>query len=193
MGNLLRSTTETAMHIVAEYIREVKCPVIIDATCGRGNDTVALAKAATGEFVLFAFDIQAEAIESTSKLLRENGFDTSMKNLHIIRDSHLNVDKYTESIDAAVFNLGYLPGGDKSVTTCGSISVSAVMKAVDMLNPNGIVAVTMYDGHKEGRAEKEMILEKLECLDSRIYHVAYLKLVNQHRNPPETVFVTRKV
>lgn len=198
MSNLLRSTTETALHIVSVYMKKKESPVIVDATCGRGNDTLALLKmvAEKNDFRIFAFDIQREAIHSTQRLLQDEGFGSMTDpdgSVRIIQESHVNLDKYVEKIDGAVFNLGYLPGGDKSVTTETSESIEAVMKAVKLLAVDGIIAVTMYEGHEEGAIEKAKLLKELAELDSRTYHVAFSQLINQKNNPPETVFITRKV
>lgn len=195
MSNLLRSTTATAMHIVCEYIKEMKSPVMVDATCGRGHDTLALAKAAipAGDFRLLAFDIQEEAAASTLELLRAELPEALDGRVQVIQESNANIGRYVDALDVAVFNLGYLPGGDKRITTRSAETAAAVTGAVDMLNVNGIIAVTTYSGHEEGVAEKEALLKLLAELDSRRYHVAFVNLLNQHRNPPETVFVTRKV
>ena len=81
---------------------------------------------------------------------------------------------------------------DKSVTTVTSSSITAISKALKMLNVDGICAITVYSGHSEGMKEKGAIMEYLSHLDSSIFHVTHLNLLNQHNCPPELIFITRK-
>ena len=57
----------------------------------------------------FGFDIQKEALDNTKSLLEESGID----NFKLILDSHENILNYVSSFKGVVFNLGYLPKGDK--------------------------------------------------------------------------------
>ena len=59
------------MSVTLSYID--KGDTVIDATCGTGKDTLALAKAAGRDGCVYAFDIQEEAIRRTKDRLRENG------------------------------------------------------------------------------------------------------------------------
>ena len=52
------------------------------------------------------------------------------------------------------FNLGYLPGGNKQVTTTAEDTETAVRRAADLIRKDGVVTVVMYDGHGEGAREK---------------------------------------
>lgn len=45
--------------------------IVVDATCGNGNDTLLLAKLVGNEGKVFAFDIQNAAIENTNLLLQK--------------------------------------------------------------------------------------------------------------------------
>ena len=90
--------------------------IIVDATAGNGNDTLKLARLVGNEGKIYAFDIQKSAIEKTRELLLNEGLYGN--NVELIEDSHSNVDLHVkENIDFAIMNLGYLPGGDKSIFT----------------------------------------------------------------------------
>ncbi len=189
--NLITKTTDLAMKIVLEYIEEGD--VVVDATAGNGHDTLVLAEAVGEHGKVLAFDIQKKALENTEKLLEENGM---LKRTSLINDSHENIEKYLDSTElspsAVIFNLGYLPLGDKSITTNGKSSIKAIESASKLIKLGGIVALVLYSGHEEGKEEKQMILDMLRGLCSSKYHVAYTSMLNQENNPPEIVWITRK-
>ena len=94
--------------------------------------------------------------------------------------------KYVSSpVKLVVFNLGYLPGADKSVTTLTSSTLDAVQSALELLAKDGLVCITMYSGHQQGAEEKHALLEFAENLDSKYWHVSYISMLNQRKNPPE--------
>lgn len=208
MKNIIQSTTQLALHIAKPYIREGQA--VVDATCGNGQDTLALAKAvfsgrretAASETVhklaaaprLLAFDIQQRAIDATAGLLTEEGFGAELDggSIKLIRDSHENMDDYLSEACLVMFNLGYLPGGDKEITTCTESTMKAISKAAGMLTKGGLLSVAMYSGHPEGAKEKAELLAFAEGLDSKIYHAAYVNMLNQPNNPPELLLITRK-
>ena len=71
--NLLQNTTQLAQAIWAHYLSPQLASgayAAVDATCGRGNDTVWLA-ARCGR--VYAFDIQPDAIASTREALQAAG------------------------------------------------------------------------------------------------------------------------
>ena len=90
-----------------------KNDIVVDMTIGNGNDTLFLAK--TSAKKIFAFDVQNQAITNTNDLLEKNNLADKCE---VILDSHENFDKYIEeNIQAVVFNLGYLPNADHTITT----------------------------------------------------------------------------
>lgn len=191
MSNIIQTTTELAMYIVSGYIKAGD--VLVDATCGNGHDTLSLSGKSPGK--LYAFDIADQAISNTRRLLISNGFQNRLDDgsIQLICDSHENIDVYIrEPVKAVIFNLGYLPGGDKSLTTSEHSTCSAVSKALTLLAKDGIVCITMYSGHHEGKGEKEALLHMAEALDSGKYHTAYVNMLNQKNYPPEILLITKK-
>ncbi len=191
MSNIIQTTTEFAMFIVSGYISPGD--VLVDATCGNGHDTLKLLKHEPS--ALYAFDIQQQAIDSTENLLISNGFAGRLADgtVKLIRDSHENMDSYIAApVKAVVFNLGYLPGGTKSVVTESGSTAAAVRKALNLLQKDGIVCITMYSGHSGGSEEKAALLSMAGELDSGIYHTAYISITNQKNHPPEILLITRK-
>jgi len=191
MSNLLTKTTELAMYIATAYTFP-GC-VIIDATCGNGHDTLVLAASEPSK--LYAFDIQQQAIDNTVTLLKANGYEDRLESgtISIICDSHSNMQAHViEPADLIVFNLGYLPGGSKAITTSATETKEAIISSLDLLNKGGLLCITMYSGHPEGKSEKELLMQMAQVLDPKVYHVAYVNFINQHNAPPEILLITRK-
>lgn len=129
---------------------------VIDATCGNGHDTVALAKLLPHGKV-FAFDLQEAAIEKTRERLIQEGME---ERVTLFFQSHETFpDMLPEAIKLIVYNLGYLPGGDKSVTTKTGTSIKSINSALKLLKKRGVVFITLYPGHPEGEIEAKAILE----------------------------------
>lgn len=208
MVNIIRSATKFALYIARAYIDENS--IVVDATCGNGRDTLALAKASPA--MLYAFDVQHIAISSTCKLLESEGFRPRVcvpgddryndSSILLIRDSHENMEEYLEKYqavrsdvphaDVIMFNLGYLPGGDKKLTTRLRSTLSALKSSLRLLSPGGLICITMYSGHEAGAEEKAGLLTFVKELDPCIFHVNCVNMLNQPNCPPELLLITRK-
>lgn len=202
------------MHIVGAYVKPGD--VVVDATCGNGKDTLALA--AMNPARLYAFDVQGNAVRETVRLLEENGYGGRLISgckgssagasdpgavIIVEQLAHEDTgDYFRERLDdipgadaplkAVVFNLGYLPGGDKQITTKAETTLAAVRSAMELLAHDGLICLTMYSGHPEGREEKAALLRFAEELDEKTWHCAYISMTNQHSDPPEILLITRK-
>lgn len=155
------------------------CGVYIDFTMGRGRDTLFLCSIAPEGRVL-AFDIQPSALEQTAALLKEN----NVSNAELILDSHDNFPKYySGEIDGGLFNLGFLPGGDKSITTKRGSTLSAVKSAMAALKRGGAIGVAVYPGHEEGRLEGEQLQRYFETIDKKLYDIFIYRLLNVPDSP----------
>ena len=153
----------------------------VDFTMGNGHDTLWLCRAVGGEGRVWAFDIQEQALASTRALLEK---ELEFQNYTLVLDSHANAAKYVDRpICAGVFNLGYLPGGDKSVTTLRSSTLPAVRAAIEMLAPDGIILVAVYPGHEEGRLEGEALAQMLAEYSRFEYCVSSFRMVNSPSSP----------
>ena len=67
---------------------------------------------------------------------------------------------------AAVFNLGYLPGGDKSIATCPKTTAVAIREAAKLLGCGGVITVLAYVGHDGGAEEASAVENVLAQLAS---------------------------
>lgn len=166
---------------------DINPKIIADMTMGNGNDSYKLLEAFP-KAKLFAFDIQDQALVKTREKL--NNFDeVSFK---LIKDSHENIDKYIDRLDIFIFNFGYLPGSDKTITTLSDSSLRAVKKALELLRPLGIGFMVFYPGHKEGRIEYELAKEYLAKLDQKLFNVFEINMINQASNPAILIGVEKR-
>lgn len=134
--------------------------VVVDATAGNGNDTLFLARLVGAEGRVYAFDIQKQALEATRRLLHANGIEPGRVRLRAA--GHETMAREVEPSDhgriaAVVFNLGYLPGGDKKRITRPETTVAALRAAVRLLAPDGRIAVVLYTGHPGGKEEADAV------------------------------------
>ena len=180
---------------ITEYVHELmkqrvhEGSVVIDATMGNGHDTLYLAKLVGHEGRVFAFDIQEQAIESTHQLLKENKF---VSRVELILQSHADMEFPENSIDFVVFNLGYLPGADKKVTTKGSSTIQAVEKSLKALKVGGLLILVVYWGHEEGKVEKESVEQFVEQIPYPEFMVLRYQYVNPGNHPPFVFAIERR-
>ena len=153
----------------------------VDFTMGNGHDTLFLSKAIGENGKLYAFDIQDQALNNTRQRLIENNCP---ENYILIKASHSLVKDYVkEKINVGVFNLGYLPGGDKSVTTLRETTLPAVDAAIELLADDGIILIAIYPGHAEGDAEGRLLTERLSVLDRKQICVSRFTILNSPTSP----------
>ena len=139
----------------------------IDATCGNGHDTLFLAQFLTSGS-LFAFDIQEKALANTKKLLQEHGIKN--QKFCFFQQSHTIFKKslFNCPIKLIVYNLGYLPGSDKKLTTLTQNTLISLEKALDLIIPGGALSIIAYPGHEEGKKETEAIEIWIENLKKQV-------------------------
>src|SRR5882672_6066525 len=89
----------------------------IDATCGGGHDTLLLTELLLdkGSSGVIAIDIQEEAISRTRELLPSS----FLPHVHLFQQSHVDFPSLASTVPLklVVYNLGYLPRGNKQLTT----------------------------------------------------------------------------
>lgn len=156
----------------------------IDATCGNGYDTLFLAKVVTEKGIVHAYDIQESAIIKTKDLTKD------YHNIVFHHTSHEFID--IDNISAVIFNLGYLPNGDKSITTMSNSTKNAVLNLLTKYekNPNMLIIIVVYPGHNEGFKESEWLNEYLSDLESS-FVVSKYQPINQHK-APYILLITKK-
>lgn len=159
-----------------------KGDLVVDATVGNGHDTLLLAQLVGQEGKVYGFDIQECAINNTNQKIIENNLTNRV---YLIKDSHENIDQYiTEKVDLIIFNLGYLPGGDHEIVTKAETTLIAIEKSLHLLKENGLLLVTTYIGHDEGKTEDKYIKDYLSDLNQKQFNVLKFEFVNQINYPP---------
>ena len=92
---------------------------------------------------------------------------------------------------AGMFNLGWLPGGDKSVTTLRETTLPAIRDAIDLMDRDAILNIAVYPGHAEGDAEGKMIQEYLASVSRHRICATMVKILNSPTSPYFIVVETK--
>ncbi|MGL5675747.1 MAG: tRNA (mnm(5)s(2)U34)-methyltransferase [Cellulosilyticaceae bacterium] len=173
-----------AAHIAAQQKEQL---IAVDGTLGNGFDLEFL-NAQKKIHTIYGFDIQEEAVAICSGKIKE-----STKNIRLIQDSHDLVDVYIqEPIDIAMFNLGYLPGGDKSIVTQVHSSLSAIEKTISQLADEGMMVVMTYPGHPEGEKEHQAIKDYLQSLHKKELSILEIGVQNVKKPCPHAFLIIKK-
>lgn len=165
---------------------------VVDATCGNGNDTLILATLVGSEGRVIAIDTQLKAIEATREKLASS---TGLPTVELNHDSHDNLTRIVEgasSIRVIVFNLGYLPGGDTRIVTQSESTTSAIGQALDLVDVDGAVLVTLYPGHAGGSVEAREVDILVSKLDPKRFSVARYQWINQSSTHPYVLIFHRR-
>ncbi len=178
---------ELHKRFIREHLREGD--IAVDFTMGNGHDTEFLSKTVGEQGHVYAFDIQRAAVESTAENLKRAG---CYENYTLICDSHHKVEEYVKTpIKAGMFNLGYLPGGDKRITTLRETTMPAVEAAIRLLDRDAILNIAVYPGHEEGELEGRMLCEYFATLDRRKICISQIKILNSPTSPYFMVVETK--
>lgn len=155
----------------------------MDATAGNGWDTLFLAQLVGSRGTVHSFDIQKKALEQTKTLLAQHNCVQRVQ-LHLA--NHQDISQYVDGpVQAVMFNLGYLPGGDKQITTCAQSSLIALGNCLSFLAPGGIISVVTYSGHPGGEEEEEKVGDWCRSLPTREYTAINYSLINKPNRPPK--------
>ncbi|MGM9978797.1 MAG: tRNA (mnm(5)s(2)U34)-methyltransferase [Clostridium sp.] len=168
-----------SQNIIKNYLENKE--VAIDGTLGNGHDTDFLSENFKR---VYAFDIQKEACLNYERKNREN--------VNVINASHHLFKEYIkEGVDCIMYNFGFLPGGDKNITTLHETSLKSIKEGLDLLKSHGIMTLCIYTGHSEGKKEESFILEYLKELPKNEYGVMVHSFLNRN-NAPKLVVVEKK-
>lgn len=164
----------------------------IDATLGNGHDTLLLAELVGSAGKVYGFDIQEQAIESSKERLADAGLLEQVELVHAGHEKmkqHFPEDK---EASAVMFNLGYLPKGDKNIVTKAETTVKAIKQALSLVKKGGVVSIMVYYGHPGTNGEKEAVDELVRELSQKEYDTLSYQFVNQINNPPYLYIIERK-
>ena len=187
---MLQSPLRFSHEIIKQAL--VSGDTVIDATVGNGNDTVVLAKAVGSMGKVYGFDIQEEAIDKTKEKLLLTGL---LPQTELILEGHENIENHVPedaNLGAVMFNLGYLPSGDKSIITQPATTLSAIQQSLLRLRKGGILSLMIYYGHEGGIKEKDAVDDLVVNLEQEKFQVLQYQFVNQKNNPPYLYLIEKR-
>ena len=183
-----------AAHLLADRAIR-RGDLAVDATVGNGHDTLFLARSVGPGGRVIGFDIQQEALDETRRRIQADASDTSLRLIHAGHETmatHLGENAYG-TVSAVMFNLGYLPGGDHSMTTTSETTWSALDASVKLLRPGGVITVVAYTGHEGGEEEAYAVESWASALPEASFRTLSYRFVNQPGDPPRLYAVEKRV
>ncbi|OIJ12485.1 16S rRNA (cytosine(1402)-N(4))-methyltransferase [Anaerobacillus alkalilacustris] len=168
--------------------------IVIDGTTGNGHDTLYLSNLVGELGHVYGFDIQEAAINKTKQRLTEHN---CLSRVTLFQKGHEMVktvipEQHQGEIASAIFNLGYLPGGDKEIVTIPETTIMAISDIFSMLKKEGIIVLVVYHGHKEGKKEKDELLHFVSNMDQAKAHVLTYQFLNQKNDPPFIIAIEKR-
>jgi tRNA A58 N-methylase Trm61 len=169
--------------------------IVVDATVGQGNDTLMLAQLVGDRGKIYGFDIQAEALRvAQNKIIEKLGSDAIITWIHGSHETMLEAIpiEWHGHIAAAMFNLGYLPKFDHTVTTLPDSTISALDGASQLLRSGGVITIVAYTGHDGAQEEADAVERWVSLLPQKQFNVLSYRYINQKNHPPFLVVVEKK-
>ncbi|MBX7155072.1 MAG: class I SAM-dependent methyltransferase [Bacteriodetes bacterium] len=176
----------SAVEFSHRFVREfaVQARVAFDATVGNGGDTAFLLSVVAEDGIVFGTDVQQTALDNAEQLLQQTPFT----NYRLFNRSCTEVlacmqELGVETLDIVMMNCGYLPGGDKSVTTNANDTVLTIECCCNVLAVSGVLSVVVYPGHEAGASEVQAVEQFVRQLSPKQFQVCTYGAVNMMRSP----------
>ncbi|WP_123053803.1 class I SAM-dependent methyltransferase [Clostridium sp. JN-1] len=179
MYKYVTNVSAISHYIIKNFCR--KFNTAVDATLGNGHDCDFLSENFNH---VYAFDIQSCAVDSYKSKCRNN--------VTVINDSHENFKNYIHNeVDCIIYNLGFLPGGDKSIVTRENSTIKSLKVALDILKCGGIICICAYPGHSEGLKEAKAVTNFVKDIPKNNYGVLIHSFANRENNPPFLISIEK--
>jgi hypothetical protein len=161
---------------------------VVDATSGNGHDALLLARLALSKEkggALIVIDKQLQALEETKKRLSCELENDIFKLAHFFHQCHSAFPSCISPVSASmiVYNLGYLPKGNKEITTKSETTIKSLEAALPLIRVGGAISITCYPGHAEGKKETEAILEWAKSLSPQQWSCCHHQWMNRYESP----------
>ncbi|HWR28213.1 MAG TPA: class I SAM-dependent methyltransferase [Negativicutes bacterium] len=174
-----RNAIDASRMFLEPVLAQAGC--VVDATAGNGHDVLFFCRNTLPNCRIWAFDIQLVAINSCAALLKKHDFHSKV---NLVQADHATLNEYVrEPVDAAIFNLGYLPGKDHTITTTPLSLAAALDALIGLLATDGRIAIVAYPGHEPGRMEVEFLESYLSACPQSLYVISRLSFINQRNDP----------
>ncbi|MBM7867951.1 methyltransferase [Heliobacterium gestii] len=214
--NSLTSAVEWSRRFLAEVLEQGD--LAVDATAGNGHDALFLARQVLPGGALLAVDIQEAAIVATNRRLAEaglgemvriedpfssetlsvNGLSTLAleRPIRLVQGDHgqlgLWLQRTNQKPKAAVFNLGYLPGGDHHLVTRADSTLNALNALAAALAEGGRLVVVVYVGHAGAEAEVAAVNDWWRQLPPQRWDTVSVRFPNRTGHPPYVLVAEKK-
>jgi SAM-dependent methyltransferase len=183
----LRGPVALAHLLLHSFVRSGD--LAVDATCGNGHDTLLLARLVGTHGHVWGFDIQRQAVEESRRRASEAGLESQVT---FLQCGHEELTQHVAApVQVVLFNLGYLPGGDRNVITRPETTGAALEQSLQLLAPGGVVLVTVYPGHCGGDEEQSIVERWSAGLPTRIYHSWRMRQTNVSPTAPYLLLVQK--
>jgi predicted methyltransferase len=167
--------------------------LVVDATMGNGHDTLFLANLVGPSGTVLAYDIQFIALQKTKKRLEDAQCLTQVRLFCKGHQTAVDeLEQYQQPLSAAMFNLGYLPGGDRSIVTRPETTLLALRGIVRFLKPGGLITVVIYSGHHGGKEEANALLDELSGWNHNQYNIMRYQWLNRPNHPPFLIAIEKR-
>jgi 16S rRNA C1402 N4-methylase RsmH len=185
---------------IVDWSQTLACEVLkpgdlaVDLTAGKGRDTLALAEAVGHAGQVVSFDTQGGALEQTRELLQGHGYTVKTwtddreiptgYEIVLVHACHSSLKRLlSRRAKVITANLGYLPGGDRSLVTRPESTLAALKQSLDLLSVGGRLAVTVYPAHSGGMEEAQIVDTFFTNLPYDIWQVLLLRVANRDQAP----------
>ena len=178
------NSVSSLMRTVVEMLFPQGGEIAVDATLGHGNDALYLSKKFKR---VYAFEIQKLVVCNFKQKMQEE----QANNIEVYCESNEFIDIIEDKPELIVYNLGYLPGGDKKICTHAKTTLKSIMKACSIVE-RGFIIIALYSGHEEGREEAKEVLNFASNLNTKDFGVMHHRFINRGNNPPELVVIEKR-
>ena len=180
----LESLTHMAHRAVASALAVAATGFAVDCTAGNGHDTLFLAGQLGEHGQVWAFDVQEAALRNTRARLSVAGLE---RRVSLIAQGHESLAAHLPprihgQVAAIMFNLGFLPGSDRSRVTRGQTTLAALESSLGWLAPQGLLSVHCYTGHAGGDEESKQVYRWFKNLPWQHWRVARYDFMNKEKN-----------
>lgn len=163
--------------------------IVVDATMGNGHDTEKLARLVGEKGHVYAFDVQEQAVNNTRTRLLEADLADRVT-LYLASHAQM-AELVLQPVRLVMFNLGWLPGGNKQITTRLESTLKAVSAALGILSPMGILCMCVYPGHEEGTRELQNLDRYFSSLQPQKFNCLRQTFINAGEGAP-CCFIVQK-
>lgn len=183
----------SARFLAAEMLERMIEPgdTVVDATLGNGHDTCMLARLVGENGHVIGFDIQPDAVASAQSRLRQEGLLERCE-LHVLGHQHM-AEVVRCPVRTVTFNLGWLPGGNKAITTHWDTTRQALDAALALLLPMGVCTICAYPGHAAGDEERRALMAYLSALRPQSFNVLHQHFLNAGAGAPECFAIQKQL